>query len=124
MTPDRFAEITGRYSQLRIAVVGDGALTGGMTWEALEAMAETGMVLQVHGEVTSADVDVFDREREGGRYEIAGLFGVSSTPSTFLVGADGTVRAAWSGEVDEATLAASIGVHLAAARGGGDGAAR
>ena len=32
-------------------------------WAALEALAETGMVLQVHGEVTSADVDVFDRER-------------------------------------------------------------
>jgi dihydroorotase len=27
-------------------------------------MAESGMVLQVHGEVTNADVDVFDRERE------------------------------------------------------------
>jgi dihydroorotase len=33
-------------------------------WGTLEAMAEAGMVLQVHGEVTSADVDVFDRERE------------------------------------------------------------
>jgi dihydroorotase len=32
-------------------------------WEVLEAMAESGMVLQVHGEVTSADVDVFDREQ-------------------------------------------------------------
>ena len=32
-------------------------------WAALEALAEAGMVLQVHGEVTSADVDVFDRER-------------------------------------------------------------
>jgi dihydroorotase len=32
-------------------------------WEALEAMAESGMVLQVHGEVTSAEVDVFDREQ-------------------------------------------------------------
>jgi dihydroorotase len=29
---------------------------------ALEAMAEVGMPLQVHGEVTRADVDVFDRE--------------------------------------------------------------
>ncbi len=29
---------------------------------ALEAMAEVGMPLQVHGEVTHADVDVFDRE--------------------------------------------------------------
>lgn len=28
----------------------------------LEAMAECGVVLQVHGEVTDADVDVFDRE--------------------------------------------------------------
>lgn len=33
-------------------------------WGTLEALAEAGMVLQVHGEVTSADVDVFDRERE------------------------------------------------------------
>jgi dihydroorotase len=33
-------------------------------WAALEAMAEHGLVLQVHGEVTDADVDVFDRERE------------------------------------------------------------
>ncbi|MGD9388738.1 MAG: dihydroorotase [Gammaproteobacteria bacterium] len=30
---------------------------------ALAAMEETGMVLQVHGEVTRAEVDVFDRER-------------------------------------------------------------
>ena len=33
-------------------------------WGTLEAMAEAGMVLQVHGEVTNADVDVFDREHE------------------------------------------------------------
>jgi dihydroorotase len=33
-------------------------------WGALEAMAEAGLVLQVHGEVTHPDVDVFDRERE------------------------------------------------------------
>jgi dihydroorotase len=33
-------------------------------WPALEAMAEAGLVLQVHGEVTHADVDVFDREHE------------------------------------------------------------
>jgi dihydroorotase len=32
-------------------------------WPALEAMAETGLVLQVHGEVTDAAVDVFDREQ-------------------------------------------------------------
>jgi dihydroorotase len=31
-------------------------------WGALEAMAEHGMVLQVHGEVTASHVDVFDRE--------------------------------------------------------------
>ena len=30
---------------------------------ALEAMAEVDLVLQVHGEVTHADIDVFDRER-------------------------------------------------------------
>jgi peroxiredoxin len=64
---------------------------------------------------------VFDREREGGRHEIAGLFGVVSTPSTFLVGPDGTVRAAWSGEVDEATLTAGIRANLAA-DGAGKGA--
>jgi len=32
-------------------------------WPALEAMAELGLVLQVHGEVTASDVDVFDREQ-------------------------------------------------------------
>jgi dihydroorotase len=32
-------------------------------WPALEAMADTGLVLQVHGEVTDAGVDVFDREQ-------------------------------------------------------------
>jgi dihydroorotase len=32
-------------------------------WDALGAMAEAGLVLQVHGEVTSPGVDVFDRER-------------------------------------------------------------
>jgi dihydroorotase len=31
-------------------------------WGALEALAECGMVLQVHGEVTAPSVDVFDRE--------------------------------------------------------------
>jgi dihydroorotase len=31
-------------------------------WPALEAMAEHGLVLQVHGEVTDTAVDVFDRE--------------------------------------------------------------
>ncbi|MGD9842401.1 MAG: dihydroorotase [Steroidobacteraceae bacterium] len=31
-------------------------------YPALEAMQETGLVLQVHGEVTHSDVDVFDRE--------------------------------------------------------------
>jgi dihydroorotase len=31
-------------------------------WPALEAMAEHGLVLQVHGEVTEPQVDVFDRE--------------------------------------------------------------
>jgi len=33
-------------------------------WGTLEAMAEAGLVLQVHGEVTDPAVDVFDRERE------------------------------------------------------------
>jgi len=32
-------------------------------WPALEAMAEAGLVLQVHGEVTEAAIDVFDREQ-------------------------------------------------------------
>ena len=32
-------------------------------WPALEAMAEAGLVLQVHGEVTDPGVDVFDREQ-------------------------------------------------------------
>ena len=65
----------------------------------------------------TAVAGVFDREREGGHYEIAGLFGVSSTPSTFIVGADGTVRAAWSGEIDVATLVAGIRANLAAVTG-------
>ncbi len=33
------------------------------TYEALESMAEHGMPLLVHGEVTDPDIDVFDRER-------------------------------------------------------------
>jgi len=33
------------------------------TFAVLERMEERGLVLQVHGEVTEADVDVFDRER-------------------------------------------------------------
>jgi thiol-disulfide isomerase/thioredoxin len=60
---------------------------------------------------------VFDRESEGGRFEVAGLFGVAATPSTFLVGSDGTVRATWSGEVDEATLTAGILAHAGTAAG-------
>jgi len=32
-------------------------------WGPLEAMAAAGLVLQVHGEVTEGEVDVFDRER-------------------------------------------------------------
>jgi dihydroorotase len=32
-------------------------------WGALEALAECGLVLQVHGEVTEPQVDVFDREQ-------------------------------------------------------------
>ncbi|MBI4918138.1 MAG: TlpA family protein disulfide reductase [Acidobacteria bacterium] len=52
---------------------------------------------------------VFDREAPGGRGEVAGRFGVSATPSTFLVGADGAVRASWGGEVGEDTIAAALG---------------
>ena len=33
------------------------------TWPALEAMAEAGLVLQVHGEATDPQIDVFDREQ-------------------------------------------------------------
>ena len=77
--------------------------------------------LASHG---TAITGVFDREREGGHYEVAGLFGVSSTPSTFLVGTDGTVQAAWSGEVAEKTLAAGIRANLAAVGDGGKGARR
>lgn len=66
---------------------------------------------------------VFDRESAGGRYEVAGLFGVSATPSAFLVGGDGTVRASWSGEVDEATLTAGILARLGPAAGGAKAAA-
>lgn len=70
----------------------------------------------------SAITGVYDRELEGGRYEVAGLFGVTATPSTFLVGPEGTVRAAWSGAVDDETLAAGLRTFLAAERGGGTGA--
>ena len=56
---------------------------------------------------------VFDREHEDGRHEVAGLFGVSATPSTFLIGPEGTVLAAWSGEVDAGALASSIRSSLA-----------
>jgi peroxiredoxin len=72
----------------------------------------------------TAITGVYDRELEGGRYEVAGLFGVTATPSTFLIGPEGTVRAAWSGEVDEATLAAGLRTHLAAASGGEKGVRR
>jgi peroxiredoxin len=72
----------------------------------------------------TAVTGVFDREREGGSYEVAGLFRVSSTPSTFLVGTDGTVRAAWSGEVDEATLAAGIRAGMTPVAAGGKGTLR
>ena len=59
---------------------------------------------------------VCDHERADGRQEIAARFGVSVTPSLFLIDADGKVVAAWSGEVDEKALAASIGTHLAQGR--------
>jgi len=42
----------------------DGVTSIDHVWDALEAMAEAGLVLQVHGEVTHPDVDVFDREQE------------------------------------------------------------
>jgi peroxiredoxin len=61
---------------------------------------------------------VFDREQQGGHYEVAGLFGVSSTPSTFLVGPGGTVLEAWSGEIDRETLTAAIESRLAAQAAG------
>jgi peroxiredoxin len=57
---------------------------------------------------------VFDRELAGGHREVADLFGVSATPSTFLIGPDGTVRAAWSGEVDEQTLTEAVASRLTA----------
>lgn len=65
---------------------------------------------------------VFDREAGGGRHEVAGLFGVSATPSTFLVGPEGTVRASWSGEVDAGTLVAGIRAHLRPAPAGPEAA--
>src|SRR5690606_13823274 len=33
------------------------------TYPALEAMSELGLPLLVHGEVTDADIDIFDREK-------------------------------------------------------------
>ena len=60
---------------------------------------------------------VFDRQLEGGRFAVAELFGVNATPSTFLVGPDGSVLEAWSGEVAYETLVAAIGAKLAARAG-------
>jgi peroxiredoxin len=67
---------------------------------------------------------VFDQELEGGRYRVAGQFGVSATPSTFLVGRDGTVRGAWAGEVAEAVLAQGIAGMLAAGSAASPGGGR
>jgi peroxiredoxin len=62
---------------------------------------------------------VFDRDAGAGKYEVAGRFGVSATPSTFLVAPDGSVRASWSGEVDEKALTEGI-LGLAAPGGAGE----
>lgn len=67
---------------------------------------------------------VFDQELEGGRYRVAGQFGVSATPSTFLVGRDGTVHRAWAGEVAEADMVQGIAAMLAGAPGAAPGGAR
>jgi dihydroorotase len=40
-----------------------GVSSIGKVYPALEAMEQCGLVLQVHGEVTAGEVDVFDRER-------------------------------------------------------------
>src|SRR5512138_3121235 len=40
-----------------------GVIVVAKLYPALEAMQANGLVLQVHGEVTASDVDVFDRER-------------------------------------------------------------
>lgn len=50
---------------------------------------------------------VFDSMLEDGRLEVAGRFGVGETPSTFLLDGEGTVRAAWAGEVGGDELAAA-----------------
>lgn len=42
-------------------------------YPALEAMAEVGMLLLVHGEVTHADVDIFDREKSFIDQQLVGL---------------------------------------------------
>jgi thiol-disulfide isomerase/thioredoxin len=57
---------------------------------------------------------VYDRQLEGGRFAVAELFGVNATPSTFLVGPDGAVLEAWSGEVANETLVAAIVARFAA----------
>lgn len=66
---------------------------------------------------------VFDREGEGGRHEVSSRFGVVSTPSTFVVGPEGTVRASWAGTVPEDELVAGIASAARPAsqpRGGGE----
>lgn len=70
-TPELIRQAHGQRQAIAAKLYPAGATTNsdsGVTalekiWPALEAMAEAGMPLLVHGEVTHAEVDIFDREK-------------------------------------------------------------
>lgn len=70
-TPELIRQAHGQGQAIAAKLYPAGATTNsdsGVTalekiWPALEAMAEVGMPLLVHGEVTHAEVDIFDREK-------------------------------------------------------------
>ncbi|MEL7450221.1 MAG: dihydroorotase, partial [Pseudomonadota bacterium] len=69
-TPDEIRRASGSGFVHGVKLYPAGATTNSdhgvtdleRTYPALEAMAEAGMLLLVHGEVTAAEVDIFDRE--------------------------------------------------------------
>jgi peroxiredoxin len=67
---------------------------------------------------------IFEREDERGAGGITGRFGVGATPSTFLIGEDGVVRASWSGEVGTQALQSAIAALQGAAPAPADGGGR
>jgi len=70
-TPDVIRHAAGSGQVTAVKLYPAGATTNSAagvtdierTYPALEAMAESGMPLLVHGEVTDPDIDIFDRER-------------------------------------------------------------